>query len=288
MTALWHKDCLARSLRSCSHSSEQNKWSPYSKMQANYELKTEIGCGSYGRVYEGTLNNEPVAVKMLHESLRDSLDFKLVVDKFRKECELLQQLNHKNVVTLIQYRISYSSPSVLITELLDCDLGKYITSLQPGKIPFPEVVSITLDVAQGLHYLHYECNPAIVHRDLASKNILLTKTRQAKIADVGIAKFFPRKQSKMFASPVPGTPLYLAPETWPHEETTETTATLPDVAYNEKIDIFSFGVVLMEAINGRQPKCYPAAFDTGTYTTILIYCNIVRTHQNKLKHPRAY
>lgn len=262
-------------------------------MQANYELKTEIGCGSYGRVYEGTLNNEPVAVKMLHDSLRDSLDFRLVVDKFRKECELLKQLNHKNVVTLIQYHISYSSPSVLITELLDCDLGKYITSLQPGKIPFPEVVSIMLDVAQGLHYLHYECNPAIVHRDLASKNILLTKTRQAKIADVGIAKFFPRKQSKMFASPVPGTPLYLAPETWPDEETTETTATLPNVAYNEKIDIFSFGVVLMEAINGRQPKCYPAAFDTGTYTTILIYCNIVRTHQNKeikpkLKHPRAY
>ena len=53
-------------------------------MQANYELKTEIGCGSYGRVYEGTLNDEPVPVKMLHESLRDSLDFKLVVDKFRK------------------------------------------------------------------------------------------------------------------------------------------------------------------------------------------------------------
>ena len=250
-------------------------------MQANYTLKTEIGCGSYGRVYEGTLDNEPrpVAVKMLHESLRDSKDSKLIVDKFRKECELLQQLNHKNVVTLIQYSISYSSPCVLITELLDCDLGKYITSLQPGNIPFPEVVSIMLDVAQGLHYLHYECNPAIVHRDLASKNILLTKTRQAKIADVGIAKFFPRKQSKMFASPVPGTQLYLAPETWPHQETTTATvaATLPNVLYDEKIDIFSFGVVLMEAINGREPKCYPAAFDTGTYTIILIYCNIVRT-----------
>ena len=91
-----------------------------------------------------------------------------------------------------------------------------------------------------------------------------------------MAKFFPRKQSKMFASPVPGTPLYLAPETWP--QTTETTATLPNVVYNEKIDIFSFGVVLMEAINGREPKCYPAAFDTGTYTIILIYCKIVRTH----------
>ena len=247
-------------------------------MQANYELKTEIGRGSYGEVYEATLGNKPVAVKILHESLRHSEDGKLIVDKFRKECELLLRLNHKNVVKLIQYSISYSSPSVLITELLDCDLGKYITNLQPEKIPFPEVVSMMLDVAQGLHYLHYECNPTIVHRDLASKNILLTKTRQAKIADVGIAKLFPRKQSGMSSTPVPGTPFYLAPETLPHQETTETTAELPNVVYNEKIDIFSFGVVLMEAINGREPRCYPMAFDPGAYTIILIYCKIVRTH----------
>lgn len=246
-----------------------------SKMQANIKLKTEIGCGSYGRVYEGTLDNEPVAVKELHTSLLcDS-----IIDKFREECELLQRLNHKNVVKVIQFNISHSSPPVLITELLDCDLEKYITNLQPEKIPFPEVVSIMLDVAQGLHYLHYECNPAIVHRDLASKNVLLTKTRQAKIADLGLAKFFQRKQTTgMLASPVPGTPAYAAPETWPHKKAKNPDSSLPKVVYNEKIDIFSFGVVLMEAINGRNPKCDPeSAFDTGTYTIILISCKIVRT-----------
>ena len=77
----------------------------------------------------------------------------------------------------------------------------------------------------------------------------------------------------MFASPVPGTQFYAAPETYPSNM-----ATSPKVEYNEKIDIFSFGVVLMEAINGREPKCYPEAFDTGAYTIILIYCKIVRTH----------
>ena len=237
-------------------------------MQANYVLKKEIGFGSYGRVYEGTLDNEPVAVKVLHESLRCGS----IIDKFREECELLQRLNHKNVVKLIQFNISHSSPPILITELLDCDLEKYITNLQPEKIPFPEVVSIMLDVAQGLHYLHYQCNPAIVHRDLASKNILLTKTREAKIADLGLAKFFLRNQ-RMFASPVPGTQFYAAPETYPNN-----LATSPKVKYNEKIDIFSFGVVLMETINSRYPKCDPeSVFDTGTYTIILIYCNIDHT-----------
>ena len=245
-----------------------------SKMEANYELNTEIGRGSYGIVYEGTLDNEPVAVKVLHKDLRSGN----IIVKFREECELLQRLNHKNIVKLIQFNISHSSPPVLISELLDCDLEKYITNLQPEKIPFPEVVSIMLDVAQGLHYLHYECNPAIAHRDLASKNILLTKTRQAKIADLGLAKFFPRRQRGMVDTPVPGTPVYAAPETWPHPKKKNPVTSLPQVVYNKEIDIFSFGVVLMEAINGREPTCYPEAFDTGAYTIFLIYCKIVRTH----------
>ena len=232
-------------------------------MQANYKLLKEIGRGSYGTVHAGTLDNEPVAVKLLHESLLHDK----IIDGFQKECELLKQLNHKNVVKLIHFNISRdSSVPVLFTELLDCDLEKHITNLQPEKIPFPEMVSIMLDVAQGLCYLHYECNPAIVHRDLASKNVLLTKTRQAKIADLGLAKFLPRTQGGMSASPVPGTPVYAAPETRQNP-----------AVYNEKIDIFSYGVVLMEAINGRNPKCDPESVDTGTYTIILIYCKIVRT-----------
>ena len=248
-------------------------------MQANYELKTEIGRGSYGIVYEGKLDNRPVAVKVLHKSLL----YGIIIDKFREECELLQRLNHKNVVKLIQFNISHSSPPVLITELLDCDLEKYITKIQPEKIPFPEVVSIMLDIAQGLHYLHYECSPAIVHRDLAGKNVLLSKTKQAKIADLGLAKHFSLKQEGMLASPVPGTPVYAAPETqWSPLQETKDPAISTKVVYNEKIDIFSYGVVLMEAINGRNPKCDPAAFDTRKYTIILIYCKLVRADFQKI------
>ncbi|KXJ10208.1 putative leucine-rich repeat receptor-like serine/threonine-protein kinase [Exaiptasia diaphana] len=220
-------------------------------MKANYKLDTEIGAGSYGKVYKATLNKKPVAVKLLHESLFHES----IIDKFREECELLQRLNHKNVVRLIQFDISCSSRPALITELMDCDLEKYI-KVQTKKIPFPEVVSIMLDVAEGLRYLHYECNPAIIHRDLASKNILLTKKRQAKIADLGLAKFFLRSE-RMFASPVPGTQFYAAPETFP----TYPTFSSNNVEYNEKIDIFSFGIVLMETIIGNRSNL-ESIFDT--------------------------
>ena len=82
----------------------------------------------------------------------------------------------------------------------------------PGRIPYSETVSIVLDVAEGLAYLHQQ-NLPIVHWDLASKNILLTKEKQEKIADVGLAKV-PPKGDQNYCSPVPGTPVYAAPDTF--------------------------------------------------------------------------
>ena len=225
-------------------------------MQANYQLGAEIGCGSFGKVYKATLNKKPVAAKVLHDFLFHCQDRRASVDKFQEECRILQQLKHKNVVELVEFIISHSSPPILFTELLACDLGKYY-QIQRNKVPLPEIVSIMLDVAEGLAYLHHGCNPSIVHRDLASKNVLLTEDKQAKIADLGLAKFFSRDQ-KMLASPVPGTPTYAAPETYSPNWSS------PKVEYSIKIDIFSFGVLMMELINGRYPKIEPErAFDSG-------------------------
>ena len=216
-------------------------------MLTNFELQTLIGSGSFGNVYKAKWNNQPVAVKRLHDRLFNWHDPRGIVEKFQDECRILQRLKHKNVVQLVDFFISHSSPPMIITELLECDLGKYIAQCQQNKIPFPETVSIMLDVAEGLVYLHYECNPSIVHRDLASKNVLLTKEKQAKIADLGLAKYFSREQ-RMFASPVPGTPAYAAPETY------STSPALSKAEYDVKVDIFSFGVMLMEVINGSYPK----------------------------------
>lgn len=228
-------------------------------MIANFRREKEpIGSGSFGNVYKAKWNGRHVAAKELHEFLFEPHGH---VAKFEAECRILQRLQHKNVVQLLEFVISHSSPPVLITELLDRDLGSYIGLLHPEKIPFPETVSIMLDVAEGLAYLH-ERNPPIVHRDLACKNVLLTERRQAKIADllVLLKLVFPRNKREQYASPVPGTPAYAAPETYP------TYASSPKVEYGVKIDIFSFGIMLMEVINGSRPVMETERpFKTGLY-----------------------
>ncbi|KAL9985802.1 hypothetical protein ACROYT_G008247 [Oculina patagonica] len=220
-------------------------------MIANFRREKEpIGSGSFGNVYKAKWNGRPVAAKELRGDLFEPHDRNGHVAKFEAECRILQRLQHKNVVQLLEFVISHSSPPVLITELLDRDLGSSIGLLYPEKIPFPKTVSIMLDVAEGLAYLH-ERNPPIVHRDLACKNVLLTEQRQAKIADLGLAKVFPRNKRKQYASPVPGTPAYAAPETYPTMACGN--ASSPKVEYGVKIDIFSFGIMLMEVINGSRP-----------------------------------
>ena len=216
----------------------------------NFHLGAEIGRGSYGTVYKAEWNGKPVAAKILHKDL-----FELqpgYAGVFKAECSKLQGLQHKNIVRLLGSEFSYSTPPMLITELLDGDLEDYLKQHLPGKIPFPETVSIALDVVEGLAYLH-QLEPPMVHRDLAPKNIILMGKKGAKIAkiaDLGLAKCFPPNQS-MFASPVPGTAAYAAPETYTDKPGT------PQVEYSAKIDIFSFGVMLMEIINGSRPKMEP-------------------------------
>lgn len=182
--------------------------------------------------------------------------------EFHDECRILRRLDHRNVVQLLEFVISFTSPPVLITELLDCDLRDYIKKHHPGKIPFPETVSIALDVAEGLAYIHHKCNPPIIHRDLSPGNVVLTKNVQAKICDVGLAKCFSSEKDQIFASPVPGTPAYAAPETYSTDRGIK-------VEYCSKIDIFSFGVVIMEVINGSCPVMEPLwPLENGLYLRI--------------------
>ncbi|XP_068682356.1 uncharacterized protein [Montipora foliosa] len=219
------------------------------------KLGDKIGEGSYGEVFKAVWCRKNVAAKRIRsvffEGDYDGRIRAAFLKKYKSEWELLKGLNHPNIV---QYYTVILPPvpetPIIVTELLDCDLAKHIQrSESKPKVAFSNVVKIMLDIAEGLQYLHSLKDP-IVHRDLASKNILLTKAMHAKIADLGLAKVFPH--GAMFATAVPGTPVYAAPETY--SKMTQKGRRDGRVIYTEKIDIFSFGALMLETIIGHLPE----------------------------------
>jgi len=145
------------------------------------------------------------------------------------------------------------APPIIITELLHCDLEKYIrVSKTSPKVSEKNFIQIATDVIKGLEYMH-GLDPPIVHRDLATKNILLTVNGNAKIADFGLSKAFSAGRD-MYASIVPGTPVYAAPETYPATNQCQMTG---EAMYGPKVDVFSFGAVLLCMIVGHEPRVWP-------------------------------
>ena len=219
------------------------------------KLGDKIGDGSYGEVFKAVWCGKQVAAKriraVLFEGDHDGSIRAAFLEKFKLEWEILSSLQHDNIVRYYTVILPPAPETpIIVTELLERDLAKYLReSENKPKVPFSEVIKILLDVAEALHYLHSRKEP-IVHRDLASKNVLLTKSMHAKIADLGLAKAFPH--GAMYATAMPGTPVYAAPETYPKRFGGRPWG--DKARYTEKIDIFSFGALMLETIIGHLPE----------------------------------
>ena len=211
------------------------------------KLIAEIGRGTYAIVYRAVWMNRHVAAKKFHPFILGKPE----ALKYTDDWKLLRELNHPNIVKYLTVVLPGKSPKsnesiIIVTELLDQDLKKFIETYYTSKrkVSFRDTVSIMLDVAEGLNYLH-KAPRSIAHRDLACKNILLTANKQAKIADFGFAKYFPG--GEMAATANPGTLATRAPETfgkslcWSREK----------ISYSTQADVFSFGVVMLEVIVGH-------------------------------------
>lgn len=214
------------------------------------EIKRLLGEGSFGVVYKGKWHGKFVAVKQLRHDIFWSHPEE--VENFRRECAILRTLKHSNIVQMYEAVFPDNNPPILITELLWCDLcAFYKDSKTSPKVSLDETIRIMLDVGEGLKFLHVRDDP-IIHRDIKSHNILLDSKLRAKIADLGQAKEFPRTRTsrRVLSTPVPGTTVYMAPETY-------LSSPNRNLEYGAEIDIFSFGVVLLELIVGHLPTPNP-------------------------------
>ncbi|XP_039067778.1 PTI1-like tyrosine-protein kinase 3 isoform X2 [Hibiscus syriacus] len=210
----------------------------------NFGSKALIGEGSYGRVYYAKLENgKAVAVKKLDVSSETESDV-----EFLTQVSRVSTLKHDNFVELQGYCVE-GDHRVLAYEfatmgsLHDVLHGrKGVQGAQPGPVlDWMKRVTIAVDAARGLEYLHEKVQPSVIHRDIRSSNILLFDDFKAKIADFNLSNQSPDMAARLHSTRVLGTFGYHAPE---YAMTGQLT---------QKSDVYSFGVVLLELLTGRKP-----------------------------------
>ncbi|CAH1432890.1 unnamed protein product [Lactuca virosa] len=199
-----------------------------------------IGQGGAGVVYGGTMpNGEQVAIKKLGTSKGNggSHDSGLSA-----EMQTLGRIRHRYIVRLMAL-CSNKETNLLIYEYMpNGSLGELLHGKKGGcLLKWDTRLKIAIEAAKGLSYLHHDCSPLIIHRDVKSNNILISSDFEAHVADFGLAKFLNEGGASECMSAIAGSYGYIAPE----------------YAYtlkiDEKSDVYSYGVVLLELITGRRP-----------------------------------
>ncbi|KAG0597364.1 hypothetical protein M758_UG331900 [Ceratodon purpureus] len=207
----------------------------------DFSERMKIGQGSFGAVYKGYLheNANPVAVKQLFIKNQQS------ITEFLNEVVVVTAIKHRNLVNLKGCCIR-EDQRLLVYEYLDNnDLAHHLFYQRGGQqLTWPARFNICLGVARGLYYLHASAQPRIIHRDIKASNVLMDRELQPKIADFGLALFFPDEQTHVITSDIAGTRGYWAPEY----------ATMGQLS--EKADVYSFGVLLLEVVSGRKNLDY--------------------------------
>uniref|UniRef100_A0A803N4A7 Protein kinase domain-containing protein n=2 Tax=Chenopodium quinoa TaxID=63459 RepID=A0A803N4A7_CHEQI len=252
---------IINEIRQRKNKQERNTWKLTSfhrihfteqKILNNLTENNVIGFGGSCKVYRIPFNQsgEVVAVKRIWDSRNKSNSYE---KEFTAEVQILGTIRHLNIVKLL-CSISTENSKLLVYEYMEKQsLDKWIhgskrraissisESVHHAVLDWPTRMKIATDAAQGLSYLHNDCSPPIIHRDVKSSNILLDSKFNAKIADFGLAKILAKPGESHTVSVVAGSFGYMAPE---YCCTTKV---------DEKIDIYSFGVVLLELVTGKEP-----------------------------------
>ncbi|XP_019441414.1 PREDICTED: LEAF RUST 10 DISEASE-RESISTANCE LOCUS RECEPTOR-LIKE PROTEIN KINASE-like 1.1 isoform X1 [Lupinus angustifolius] len=199
----------------------------------NFDHTKELGDGGFGTVYHGKLQDgREVAVKRLYEH-----NYRRV-EQFMNEVQILTRLRHTNLVSLYGCTSKHSRQLLLVYEYISngtiaCHLHGGLA--KPGLLPWSIRMKIAIETAAALAYLHAS---DIIHRDVKTNNILLTKNFCVKVADFGLSRLFPTDVTHVSTAPQ-GTPGYVDPE---YHQCYQLTS---------KSDVYSFGVVLIELISSK-------------------------------------
>ncbi|XP_022761404.1 serine/threonine-protein kinase HT1-like isoform X2 [Durio zibethinus] len=220
-------------------------------------IGSKIGEGAHGKVYEGRYGDRIVAIKVLHRG--STVEERAALEsRFAREVNMMSRVKHEN---LVKFFGACKDPLMaIVTELLPgMSLRKYLISIRPKVLDLHVALNFALDIARAMDCLHAN---GIIHRDLKPDNLLLTANhRSVKLADFGLAR--EESVTEMMTAET-GTYRWMAPELY----STVTLRQGEKKHYNNKVDVYSFGIVLWELLTNRMPfegmsnlqAAYAAAF----------------------------
>lgn len=216
------------------------KFSQLIEATNGFSADSLIGCGGFGEVFKATLKDgSSVAIKKL---IRLSCQGDR---EFMAEMETLGKIKHRNLVPLLGY-CKIGEERLLVYEFMQFgSLEEMLhgrTRTRDRKIlSWEERKKIARGAAKGLCFLHHNCIPHIIHRDMKSSNVLLDHEMEARVSDFGMARLISALDTHLSVSTLAGTPGYVPPE---YYQSFRCTA---------KGDVYSFGVVLLELVTGKRP-----------------------------------
>ncbi|CAI0427682.1 unnamed protein product [Linum tenue] len=199
----------------------------------NFSSTNILGCGGFGNVYKGKLGNGTlVAVKRLKDVTGRAGE-----SQFRTELEMISLAVHRNLLRLEGYCATSNERLLVYPHMVNGSVASRLRA-KPA-LDWNTRKRIAIGAARGLLYLHEQCDPKIIHRDVKAANVLLDDYYEAVVGDFGLAKLLDHADSHVTTA-VRGTVGHIAPEY------------LSTGQSSDKTDVFGFGILLIELITGMR------------------------------------
>ena len=233
----------------------------------NYQIERLLGEGGMSRVYLGIdlKTGQKVAIKELLAHLANHDDLR---ERFRQEAQFMAKLNHPHIVRLIRYE-EIGTRLFLVQEYIEgITLEEYITK-ERGPIPEEEAEKLFCQLLEAFAYAH---DNKVIHRDIKPSNILMTKNKQVKVVDFGIARIAGGSSATLRTKTGVrmGTVAYMSPEQVNGREV------------DERTDIYSLGVLLHQMLSGKAP------YDMDTESEFEVQVRIVKEPLPRMKSAYEY